>query len=103
MATPMRLKQGNPLRRQRGAGTTGGGISGGRWRWSGPCRPMATAMRLKQVNPLRRHRRAGTTGADFGESARYSAAESSTASREVTQDDSAPGERNRTSVRDVVW
>ena len=50
-------------------------------------------------NPPRRHRRAGTTGAVSGDRARNSAAESSTASSAVTQEDRGKGERNRTSGR----
>ena len=61
--------------------------------------PMARAIRLKHKNPLRRHSRAGTSGAALGDSARNSAAESSTASSAVTQDDIGCGERNRTSGR----
>jgi len=49
--------------------------------------PIARAIRLKGWNPPRRHSRAGTTGADPGDRARNSAAESSTASSAVTQDD----------------
>jgi hypothetical protein len=61
-------------------------------------KPMTRAMRLKQRNPPRRHSRAGTTGAILGDRARNSAAESSTASSEITQDDIGPGERNRIST-----
>ena len=64
---------------------------------------MALPTRVKHWKPLRRQSRAGTTGAAFGESERNSAAESSTASSAVTQDDSGWGERNRTSGRYVVW
>ena len=59
----------------------------------------ARATCRKQMNPLRRHSRAGTTGVEPGDSARKSAAESSTASSPVTQEDSGRGERNRTSGR----
>ncbi len=65
--------------------------------------PIAWAIRLKHSNPARRHSRAGTTGAASGDRARNSAAESSTASSAVTQDDSGCGERNRTSCIYVVW
>ena len=61
--------------------------------------PIARATRVKHWNPPRRHRRAGTTGAALGDRARKSAAESSTASSDVTQDDSGWGERNRTNPR----
>ena len=61
-------------------------------------KPIAWAIRLKHLKPPRRHSRAGTTGAAWGDRARNSAAESSTASSAVTQDDSDPGERNRTST-----
>ncbi len=66
---------------------------------SGTLMPIARAISCKQTKPPRRQSRAGTTGAAPGESARNSAAESSTASNEVTQDDSGRGERNRTSGR----
>ncbi len=55
------------------------------------------------MNPARRQRRAGTTGAVDGLSESMSAAESSTHSREVTQDDRGLGDRNQTSGRYVVW
>jgi hypothetical protein len=61
-------------------------------------KPIVRAIRLKHLNPPRRHSRAGTTGAAPGDKARKSAAESSTASKEVTQDDSDSGERNRSST-----
>src|SRR6266705_5572236 len=70
---------------------------------SGTSMPIARAIWLKHRNPPRRQRRAGITGADFGDSARKSAAESNTASSAVTQDDSGLGERNRTNGRYVVW
>src|SRR5579862_8234766 len=70
---------------------------------SGTSQPIARATRVRQSNPPRRHSRAGIVGAAPGDSARYSAAESSTASSAVTQDDSGRGERNRTSDRYVVW
>jgi hypothetical protein len=60
---------------------------------------MAWPIRRKQSNPLRRHSRAGTFGASSGDSARNRAAESSTASSAVTQEDLGRGERNRTSGR----
>ena len=60
---------------------------------------MALAMSWKQLNPARRQRRAGTTGVVDGLSDSWSAAESSTASSDVTQDDRGLGERNRTSGR----
>ncbi|HUA30062.1 MAG TPA: hypothetical protein VMC03_14355 [Streptosporangiaceae bacterium] len=66
-------------------------------------KPIACATRWKQRNPPRRHSRAGTTGAAPGDRARNSAAESSTASNAMTQDDNGPGERNRTSTGYVVW
>jgi hypothetical protein len=61
--------------------------------------PIARATWPKHTYPVRRHRRAGTSGADSGDSARNSAAESSTASSAVTQDDSGVGDRNRASGR----
>src|ERR1700760_1935560 len=70
---------------------------------SGTFSDMAWATRVRHSKPPRRHSRAGTTGADSGDRARYSAAESSTASSAVTHDDSGRGERNRTSGRYVVW
>ena len=60
---------------------------------------MARATSLKHKNPARRHNRAGTTGAASGDSDSIRAAESSTASSAVTQDDSGLGDRNRTSGR----
>src|SRR3974390_85538 len=54
-------------------------------------------------NPPRRQLRAGTCGADSRASARNSAVGSSTASREVTQDVSSRGERNRTNGGYAVW
>ena len=60
---------------------------------------MARATSVKHWKPPRRHSRAATVGADSGDSARYMAAESSTASSAVTQDESGRGERNRTSGR----
>src|SRR5579862_2802472 len=65
--------------------------------------PIACAISLRHTNPERKHSRAWTTGAACGDKARYSAAESSTASSEITQDDSGRGERNHTSGRYVVW
>src|ERR1700722_16626535 len=64
-------------------------------------KPIARAIRLMHWNPLRRNSRAGITGAALGDRARNSEAESSTDSSDVTQDDSAPGERKRTSCREV--
>ena len=61
--------------------------------------PIVCAISLRHTKPERKHSRAGTAGADCGDSARYSEAESSTASSEVTHDDSGRGERNRTSGR----
>ena len=61
--------------------------------------PIAWAICRKHRNPLRRHRRAGTSGAVSGDSVRISAAESSTASSAITQDDIGLGERKRTSGR----
>ena len=61
--------------------------------------PIARAIELKHRKPLRRHSRAGTVGARSGDRARYSAAESRTASRLVTHDDSGFCDRNRTSGR----
>ena len=51
------------------------------------------------LNPPRRKSRAGTVGASSGDTARMSAAESSTASSEITHDEYGSGERNRTSGR----
>jgi hypothetical protein len=70
---------------------------------SGSSKPIARAMRLKHWNPPRRHSLAGTVGASSGASVRMSAAESSTASSEVTQEVSSRGERNLTSGRYVLW
>src|ERR1700733_5360899 len=70
---------------------------------SGTSMSIARAILVRHWNPPRRHSRAGTEGAASGDKARYSAAESSTASSAVTQDESGPGERNRTSGRYVVW
>jgi hypothetical protein len=66
---------------------------------SGMSKFMAWAIRIKQPKPLRRNSLAGTTGASSGDSDRNSAAESSTASSAVTQEDSGRGDRNRTSGR----
>lgn len=54
---------------------------------SGTSMPIACATLMKQVNPLRRHILAVTVGAADGDSARYMAAESSTASSAVTQEE----------------
>ncbi len=62
-------------------------------------KPIALATSRKHVNPARKQSLAGTTGAVDGLSVSISAAESSTASSEVTQDDSGFGERNQTSGR----
>src|SRR5215467_747369 len=70
---------------------------------SGTLRPSALAISFRQTNPLRRHNRAGTVGASSGESARYRAAESRTASRPVTQDVYGRGDRNLTRGRYAVW
>src|SRR5215470_12773974 len=70
---------------------------------SGTSQPIAWPTRVRQSNPPRRHSRAGTVGAASGDSARYIAAESSTARSAVTQDDNGRGERNLTSGRYVVW
>src|ERR1017187_6562919 len=70
---------------------------------SGTLMPMPRATSVRHWNPPRRQSRAGTDGAAFGDSARYSAAESRTASSAVTQEDSGLGERNLTSGRYVVW
>ena len=51
---------------------------------SGTSQPIARATRVKQSKPPRRHSRAVTVGAASGESARYSAAESSTYLAELT-------------------
>jgi len=48
--------------------------------------PMERATSEKHTSPLRRHSRAGTAGAVCGHSERYRAAESSTASSDVTQE-----------------
>ena len=68
-------------------------------RYAAGSMPIARAIWVKHKNPPRRHRRAGTTGAEPGDSAKKSAAESSTASSPVTHDDSGLGERNRTNGR----
>jgi hypothetical protein len=65
----------------------------------GTSKPIAWAIRVKHRNPERRHSRAGIVGAALGDRARNSAAESTTESSEVTQDDSGCGERKRTSCR----
>src|ERR1700722_12568608 len=70
---------------------------------TGMSKPIARAIRLKHSNPLRRHNLAGMTGAALGDRARNSAAESSTASSEVTQDDIGCGDRKRVRFRYVVW
>src|SRR6185437_3271626 len=53
---------------------------------------------VEAPEPAAQAQPARTTGAAWGDRARNSAAESSTASSEITQDDSAYGERNRTST-----
>jgi hypothetical protein len=60
---------------------------------------MALATSWKHENPARRQSRAETTGAVDGLSDSMSAAESRTASSDVTQDDRGLGERNLTSGR----
>ena len=65
--------------------------------------PMERATSEKHTSPLRRHNRVGTAGAVSGHSDRYKAAESSTASSEVTQEASSLGDRNHTSGRYVTW
>ncbi len=70
---------------------------------AGTFRPIARATSPRQISPLRRHSRACTSGTDPGDSDRYSAAESSTASSDTTQELRGLGERNRTSGRYVVW
>jgi hypothetical protein len=59
------------------------GVVGGS---AGTLMPMERPTSEKHSSPLRRHSRAGTAGAARGHSERYRAAESSTASSDVTHE-----------------